>query len=102
MKRTFVHRPTVINVYEFTGDPTEITDILENINDYCEYDKYGWEFMSKREPPFIEIYTERLFELVLKKGDFLHVDEDGELSIFSREEMFNEWEPAEGDKHERT
>lgn len=95
MKRTFVHRPTVINVYEFTGDAKEIMDVLETVNDH-------WEFISNHEPLFIEIYTKEPFDLILKKGDFLHIDEDGELNIFSREEMFNEWEPAEGDKHERT
>lgn len=99
MERTFVHRPTVITVYEFTGDPKEITDVLENINDYCEHDRYRWEFISNHEPPFIEIYTEHPFDFILKIGDFLHIDEDGELNIFSREEMFGEWEP-EGDKHE--
>ena len=99
MKRTFVHRPTIITVYEFTGDHKEITDVLETINDYCEYDKYGWEFISNHESPFIEIYTEKPFDLILKKGDFLNVDEDGELSIFSREEMFEEWEPVEADEN---
>lgn len=99
MKRTFVHKPITITAYEFTGNVNEITDVLESINSDVGYDKYGWEVITEHEPPFIEIYTEHPFDFILKKGDFLHVDEDGELSIFSCEEMFGEWEPVEANEN---
>lgn len=99
MKRTFVHKPTEITVYEFTGDVKEITDVLESINDYCEYDRYGWEIITEHEPPFIQIYDDEFDARDLLKGCFLYVNEDGNISIFSHEEMQREWELVEANEN---
>ena len=95
MKRTFVHKPTIITVYEFTGDAKEITDVLKSINEYCEYDRYGWEIITEHEPPFIQIYDDEFDARDLLKGCFLYVNEDGNIGIFSHEEMYGEWELVE-------
>lgn len=95
MKRTLIHKPIKITAYEFTGDVKEITDVLESINDAVGYAKYGWEVITEHEPPFIQIYDDEFDARDLLKGCYLYVNEDGNIGIFSHEEMFREWELAE-------
>lgn len=95
MKRKFVHKPTEITVYEFTGDAKEITDVLEAMNDYCGYDKYGWTLISDHEPPFLEIYDDEIDVRNLLKGGYMYVDDDGNISLFSHDKMHEEWELVE-------
>lgn len=99
MKRTFVHKPTTITVYEFTGDTKEITDVLEAINDYVGYDKYEWEVITKHEPPFIQIYDDEFDARDLLNGGYMYADEDGNISLFSRDEMYEEWDLVEANEN---
>ena len=93
MKRKFVHKPTEITVYEFKDDPKEITDVLEALNDYCGYEKYGWEIITEHEPPFIQIYDDEFDARDLLKGGFMTIDDEyGNISIYSRDTLLKEWE----------
>lgn len=101
MKRKFVHKPTEITAYEFKDDPKEITDVLEALNDYCGYEKYGWEIITEHEPPFLQIYDDEFDARDLLKGCFMTIDDEyGNISIYSRYKMFEEWDLVEGDKYE--
>ena len=99
MKRKFVHKPTEITVYEFTGDAKEITDVLEAMNDYCGYDKYGWTLISDHEPPFLEIYDDEFDARDLLNGGYMYADEDGNINLFSRDEMLEEWDLVEANEN---
>lgn len=99
MKRTFVHKPIKITAYEFTGDAKEITDILESINDAVGYDKYGWEVITEHEPPFIQIYDDEFDARDLLKGGYMYADEDGNISLFSCDEMHKEWDLVEANEN---
>lgn len=99
MKRTFVHKPTEITVYEFKDDPKEITDVLEALNDYCGYEKYGWEIITEHEPPFIQIYDDEFDARDLLNGGYMYADEDGNISLFSRDEMHEEWDLVEANEN---
>lgn len=99
MKRTLIHKPIVIRAYEFTGDVKEITDVLEAINDYVGYDKYGWEVITEHEPPFLEIYDDEFDARDLLKGDFMTVDEYGNISLFSHDTMLEAWELVEANEN---
>ena len=100
MKRKFVHKPTEITAYEFKDDPKEITDVLEAINDYCGYDKYGWYLISEHEPPFLEIHDDEIDVRNILKGCFMTIDDEyGNISIFSHEEMFREWDLVEDNEN---
>ena len=101
MKRKFGHKPTEITAYEFKDDPKEITDVLEALNDYCGYEKYGWEIITEHEPPFLQIYDDEFDARDLLKGCFMTIDDEyGNISIYSRYKMFEEWDLVEGDKYE--
>lgn len=93
MKRKFVHKPTELTAYEFKDDPKEITDVLEALNDYCGYEKYGWEIITEHEPPFIQIYDDEFDARDLLKGGFMTIDDEyGNISIYSRDTLLKEWE----------
>ena len=99
MKRTLIHKPIKITAYEFTGDVKEITDVLESINDAVGYAKYGWEVITEHEPPFIQIYDDEFDARDLLNGGYMYADEDGNISLFSRDEMHEEWDLVEANKN---
>lgn len=99
MKRTLIHKPIKITAYEFTGDVKEITDVLESINAAVGYDKYGWTLISDHEPPFLEIYDDEIDVRNLLKGDFMTVDEYGNISLFSHDTMLEAWELVEANEN---
>lgn len=99
MKRTLIHKPIKITAYEFTGDVKEITDVLESINDAVGYAKYGWEVITEHEPPFIQIYDDEFDARDLLIGGYMYADEDGNISLFSRDEMYEEWDLVEANEN---
>lgn len=108
MKRTFVHRPTVITVYEFTGDPTEITDVLENINDkkcLTNGNPQKEISMNKAERSAIEEAIS-LLEYTIKHGEkslwYENVITTCESDLQETLKILKGIIKAKGDKHERT
>lgn len=99
MKRTLIHKPIKITAYEFTGDVKEITDVLESINDTVGYAKYGWEVITEHEPPFLEIYDDEFDARDLLNGGYMYADEDGNINLFSRDEMHEEWDLVEANEN---
>lgn len=99
MKRTLIHKPIVIRAYEFTGDVKEITDALESINAAVGYAKYGWEVITEHEPPFLKIYDNEIDVRNILKGDFITIDDYGNISIYSRDTMLEAWELVENNEN---